>query len=59
MKKSMIWALLLLAVCILTFIFTKGRVNISLGRLVVQGVPTAIAMLFYTSAGIAIGVMLK
>ena len=59
MKKSMVWALLLLALCILTFIFTKGHVHISLGKLVIRDVPTAIAMLGYTSVGIAIGVMLK
>lgn len=59
MKKSMIWALALLAFCILTFIFAKGDVDISLGQLVIRNVPTAIAMLGYTSIGIAIGVMLK
>jgi hypothetical protein len=55
----MIWALLLLALCILTFIFSKGRVHISLGQLMIRSVPTSIAMMGYTSIGIAIGVMLK
>lgn len=59
MNKSLLWALGLLALCILTFIFTKGSVNISLGKMVIKGVPTAVAMLGYTSIGIAIGVMLK
>ena len=59
MKKSLLWALGLLALCILTFIFTKGSVNISLGKMVFKGIPVSVAMLDYTSIGIAIGVMLK
>ena len=59
MRKSLLWALLLLALCILTFIFTKGLVNISIGKMVIKGIPTAVALLSYTSIGIAIGVLLK
>jgi len=59
MKKNLIWALGLLSLCILSFIFTKGHVHISLGKLVFHDIPVAIAMLGYTSIGIAIGVMLK
>jgi len=58
-KKGLIWALALLAVCILSFIFTKGYMHISLGKMVIRDVPIAIAMLGYTSIGIAIGVLLK
>ena len=59
MNKNLIWALVLLALCVVSFIFTKGSINISMGKLVIKGVPTALAMLGYTSIGIAIGVMLK
>ncbi|HEY5653774.1 MAG TPA: hypothetical protein VIR63_05330 [Pontiella sp.] len=59
MSKSLLWALVLLVLCIVSFIFTEGSVNISMGNLVFKGIPTPIAMLGYTSFGIAIGVLLK
>jgi len=59
MRKSLLWALLLIAICTITFIFTKGHVDIAFGKLVIRKVPTAIALLIFTGTGIVIGALLK
>jgi hypothetical protein len=59
MKKNLLWALLIMAFCVLTFIFTKGHVNLALSRLVVRDVPVSLALMIYTGLGISIGVLLK
>ena len=59
MRKSLLWSLLLMALCAFVFIFTKGRVDIALGILVLKNIPTSVALLSFTGIGITIGVLLK
>ncbi|MCF7850007.1 MAG: hypothetical protein K9M45_14230 [Kiritimatiellales bacterium] len=59
MRKSLLWALLLMALCTIIFIFTKGRVDIAVAKLVIKNVPTSMALLVFTGTGIVIGVLLK
>lgn len=59
MRKSLLWALLLIALCSMVFIFTKGRVNIAFLGLVFRNIPTSMALLTFTGIGVAIGALLK
>lgn len=58
MRKSMLWALLLIAVCVLFFIFSDGRTTIELFSMAWR-LRTSVALLGFTGIGIVIGVLLK
>jgi hypothetical protein len=58
MNKSLIWALVLIALCALFFIFTGGRTKIEIFTLAFS-MKTSIALLLFTAIGTAIGVLLK
>lgn len=59
MKKRVVWALGLIGLCSLTFIFTKGHVDIAVYKAVISNVPASMALLAYTVIGVVIGVLLK
>ena len=58
MNRSLIWALLLIALCVLFFIFTDGNTTIEIFSFE-QKMPTALALLSFTGIGIVIGTLLK
>lgn len=58
MNKQLIWALLLIALCVLAFIFTGGRTTIELFDFALK-LKTSLALLLFTGIGIIIGVLLK
>jgi len=58
MSKSLIWALLLIALCSLFFIFTGGKTKIELFGWAFS-MKTSIALLLFTAVGTTIGVLLK
>lgn len=58
MRKSLIWALALIAVCVLSFIFTGGSTTVEFFSFAVE-LKTSIALLMFTGVGIVIGVLLK
>ena len=58
MNKSLIWALVLMALCALFFIFTGGRTKIEIFSLAFS-MKTSIALLLFTGIGTTIGVLLK
>jgi hypothetical protein len=58
MSKPLIWALLLIAVCVLFFIFTDGKTTIDFFSFSVK-MKTSIALLVFTGIGITIGALLK
>ena len=59
MKKGVVWALVLMGFCALTYIFSRGKVDISIANLVIKNVPTGLAFLSYTGIGLVIGVLIK
>lgn len=58
MKRSLIWALALIAVCVLVLISTEGSVTVNLFKLALK-MQTAAALLVFTGVGVTIGVLLK
>jgi len=58
MNKSLIWALVLMALCALFFIFTGGRTKVEIFSLAFS-MKTSIALLIFTGIGTTIGVLLK
>ena len=58
MNKSLLWALFLIALCALFFIFTGGKTNIRIFELEYT-MKTSIALLLFTGIGTTIGVLLK
>lgn len=58
MSRSLLWALLLIAVCVLFFIFTDGRTTIEMFSFSLS-MKTSIALMCFTGIGITIGVLLK
>jgi len=58
MNRKLIWALLLIALCALVFIFTGGSTTIEAFSLALK-IKTSLALLLFTSIGIVIGVLLK
>jgi hypothetical protein len=58
MNKSLLWALFLIALCALFFIFTGGRTKIELFTFAFS-MKTSIALLIFTGIGTTIGVLLK
>jgi len=58
MKKSLLWALALIAVCVLFFVSSDGDTTIELFKWK-QEMPTALALMLFTGVGIVIGALLK
>jgi hypothetical protein len=59
MKKSLLWAFLLMAITVLVLIFNKGSVSVDLPfHFTVSGLKS-IVFLVFVSIGLAIGVLLK
>lgn len=58
MSKSLLWALFLIVLCVLFFIFTGGSTKIEIFNLSFS-VKTSLALLVFTGIGTAIGVLLK
>ena len=58
MNKPLLWALYLMALCALFFIFTGGRTKIEIFDLAFS-MKTSIALLIFTGIGTTIGVLLK
>jgi hypothetical protein len=58
MSRTLIWALLLIALCVLFFIFTSGSTTVELFSFSLK-MKTSIALLSFTGIGIVIGALLK
>jgi hypothetical protein len=58
MNKPLLWALFLMALCALFFIFTGGKTTIRIFELDYT-MKTSIALLVFTGIGTTIGVLLK
>ncbi|QHI69882.1 hypothetical protein [Tichowtungia aerotolerans] len=58
MRKSLIWALSLIALCVLFFIFTDGKTTVEFFSYSWK-LETSIALLGFTGIGIVIGALLK
>jgi len=58
MRKSLIWALALIAVCVLFFIFTGGNTTVEIFDFALK-LKTSLALLCFTGIGIVIGALLK
>jgi len=58
MNRKLIWALSLIALCVLIFISTSGDSTVELFSLK-QKMPTALALLGFSGIGIVIGTLLK
>ncbi len=58
MNRRLIWALLLIALCALIFIFTGGNTTVEIFSLSLK-LETSLALLSFTGIGIVIGVLLK
>ena len=58
MSKPLVWALLLIALCVLFFIFTDGKTTVEFFSFALK-MKTSIALLIFTGIGITIGALLK
>lgn len=58
MNRRLIWALLLIALCVLFFIFTGGGTTVEIFSLALK-LKTSLALLLFTGVGIVIGALLK
>lgn len=58
MNKSLLWALLLIALCVLFFIFTGGNTTVEFFSFALK-MKTSIALMIFTGIGITIGALLK
>jgi len=58
MSRTRIWALYLIALCVLFFIFTDGKTTIEFFSFALR-MKTSIALLVFTGIGIVIGALLK
>ena len=58
MNRRLIWALLLIALCVLFFIFTGGNTTIELFSFAMK-LKTSLALLLFTGIGIVIGALLR
>ncbi len=58
MNKSLMWALFLMALCALFFIFTGGKTTITLFEWAYT-IKSSLALLIFTAIGTTIGVLLK
>lgn len=58
MNRRLIWALLLIAICVLFFIFTGGNTTVEIFSFAIK-LKTSLALLLFTGIGIVIGALLK
>jgi hypothetical protein len=58
-RKSLIWALALIALCVLVFISTGGSTSVEIFRFELMKVKTSLALLIFTGIGVVIGALLK
>ena len=58
MRRPLIWALSLIALCVLAFIFTGGTTTVELFDFALK-LKTSLALLCFTGIGIVIGALLK
>ncbi len=58
MRRPLIWALSLITLCVLFFIFSDGKTTIELFSYAWE-MQTSIALLVFTGIGIIIGALLK
>jgi len=58
MKKTLLWAMLLIALCVLFFVSTDGGTAVELFAWKLK-MPTALALMGFTGIGIVIGTLLK
>ena len=58
MNRRLIWALLLIALCVLFFIFTGGSTTVEIFSFAMK-LKTSLALLLFTGIGIVIGALLK
>lgn len=58
MNRRLIWALLLIALCVLFFIFTGGSTTVEIFSFAMK-LKTSLALLLFTGVGITIGALLK
>ncbi len=58
MNRRLIWALLLIALCALFFIFTGGSTTVEIFSFALK-LKTSLALLLFTGIGIVIGALLK
>jgi hypothetical protein len=57
-KRTLIWALLLIAVCVLVFVSTGDRTTVKFFALALK-MRTSVALLVFTGIGVVIGALLK
>ncbi|MBL7012718.1 MAG: hypothetical protein ISR85_07330 [Kiritimatiellales bacterium] len=58
MNKRLIWALGLIALCVLAFIFTRGTTTVEIFDFALK-LKTSLALLCFTGIGIVIGALLR
>lgn len=58
MRKSLLWALGLIAVCVLFFVSSDGDTTVELFKWKTS-MPTALALMIFSGVGIVIGTLLK
>ena len=58
MSKRMLYALILMALVTLVFIFSRGKTEITLIKWNIEAL-TSVILLIFTGIGIAIGILLK
>ena len=59
MRKSLIWALALIALCVLVLISTGGSTTVEIFKFELLKVKTSLALLMFTGIGVVIGALLK
>ena len=55
----MIWALVLIGVCVLLYIFNRGHIDLNLLLFTVKKAQLALVLLGFTAAGVVIGLLLR
>ena len=58
MRKSLLWALALIAVCVLFLVYSDGDTTLELFKWK-RELPTAVVLMLFTGVGIVIGALLK
>ncbi|HKL22514.1 MAG TPA: hypothetical protein VJ904_11960 [Tichowtungia sp.] len=59
MRKSLIWALVLIAFCVVVFISTGGTTTVEIFSFELMKVKTSLALLMFTGIGVVTGALLK
>lgn len=58
MSKRVIWALLLIVLCVIVFVFNDHKIALEMGFFKIKGT-AAFVYLGFTSVGVVIGAMLR